>query len=115
MTNKPDHAKIRRWSRHRIDVRLTAFANREAKELKFTGQASDISIGGMAVHVAADLQQGEPVRVELTLPYSRLPLRVDARVNNRTGNRYGLEFVALSIEQRDGIQRLCDTLTLLET
>lgn len=97
-----------------MDVRLTLLVSREGKDLKFSGQASDLGQGGISAHVAVDLNPGDIVTLEFTLPYSRLPLRLSANVSNRNGYRYGLEFVTLSPEQRDGIQRLCDTLTLLE-
>lgn len=97
-----------------MDVRVTVYVKRDGKDLRFTGQASDVCQGGLSAHIPTDLVEGEILGLEFTLPYSRLPLRAEARVSNRNGFRYGLEFRTLTSEQREGIQRLCDTLTLLE-
>ena len=48
--------------------------------------------------------------MELALPMVPFPIRFRALVRYRDGLRHGFEFLALSVAQRDEIQRVCEML-----
>lgn len=105
---------LRRTPRYSVDVRLKLIVTKDGKSAMIHGRGNDISEHGMALFVAHDLEVGQRLEVEFTLPYSRQPLRVRITIRNRTGYRYGAEFVTLSVPQSEEILRLCKALTLLQ-
>ncbi|MBZ5648652.1 MAG: PilZ domain-containing protein [Acidobacteriia bacterium] len=105
---------MRRSPRYTVDVRLRLIVHKSGKNTIVHGRGNDISESGMALFVAHDLEVGDRLEVEFTLPYSRQPLRAGATIRNRNGYRYGVEFLTLSIPQREEILRLCKALTLLQ-
>ena len=64
----------------------------------FQGQCQDLSEAGIGVLVAAELNPSEVVTLNFTL--SSLLFEVRAVVRHRRTCRYGLEFLALSPEQK---------------
>ena len=68
------------------------------------GRAVNVCEHGLAVIVAGELVTGESVAVELELPPLPEPLRTRALVRYQDRLRCGLEFVALSAEQRASIR-----------
>jgi len=68
------------------------------------GRALNLCEGGLAVIVAGELVQGESVGVELDLPLLPEPLRTRALVRYQDRLLCGLEFVALTAEQRASIR-----------
>jgi len=113
--NTPNSEReLRRSPRYTVDVRLRLIVNKDGKNIVLHGRGNDISENGMALFVACDLQLEQRMEIEFTLPYSRQPLRVRIAVRNRNGYRYGVEFMSLSVLQREEILRLCKALTLLQ-
>ena len=49
--------------------------------------------------------------MELSLPMAPFPIKFRALVRYRDGLRHGFEFLALSVAQRDEIQRVCEMLS----
>jgi len=68
------------------------------------GRSVNVCERGVAAIVAAELVTGESVGVELQLPPLAEPLRTRALVRYQDKLRCGLEFVALSAEQRASIR-----------
>jgi TonB family protein len=70
------------------------------------GRVLDLGTGGVSAVLARELQPGESVGVEIQLPDApdRLHARAQVRHNDRL--RCGMEFVALSAEQKTAIQRI---------
>lgn len=68
------------------------------------GRSLNVCERGVAAIVAGELVPGESVGVELQLPPLAEPLRTRATVRYQDRLRCGLEFVALSAEQRDSIR-----------
>jgi TonB family protein len=68
------------------------------------GRSVDVCERGLAAIVAGELVTGESVGVELELPPLPEPLRTRALVRYQDRLRCGLEFVALSAEQRASIR-----------
>ena len=114
MTKRPDHARIRSHGRHKVDVPLSASLTRDGKPMKFSGTVLQFGPGGITAEITADLELGQQLALDFILPYSQVPLKIPATVRNRSAFRYGLEFQDPTPDQRSAIQRLCDTLALLE-
>ncbi len=106
--------ELRRAPRYNVDVRLRLIVCKGGKNVAIHGRGNDISETGMALFVAHELQVGARLEIEFTLPYSRHPMRAGIAIRNRTGYRYGAEFLTLSAPQREEILRLCKALTLIQ-
>src|SRR3954469_10786681 len=68
------------------------------------GRSVNVCERGVAAMVAGELVTGESVGIELQLPLITEPLRTRATVRYQDRLRCGLEFVALSAEQRAAIR-----------
>ncbi len=64
------------------------------------GQANDVSEGGMAAYIPADLTVDDQIEIEIILPYGKKPISFSARVCNRNSFRYGLEFLEVEPASR---------------
>ena len=105
---------LRRTPRYNVDLRIKLTVAKDGKNMMVHGRGNDIGESGMAMFVAHELVVGQRLEVEFTLPYSRQPLRVGIAIRNKTGYRYGVEFLTLSALQKEEINRLCKALTLLQ-
>ena len=90
----------RRWERTKIDVRIrvTYALGKETEQID--GQGHDVSEGGMGTYLPVDLNVDDSVVVELVRRYGQPRISFSAKVSNRNGFRYGLEFVSVEDEQR---------------
>ena len=52
------------------------------------------------------LRMGDQVAVEFTPPFSLPPIRVEAKVCNRAGYHYGVDFLAIDTVQRQCVDQL---------
>jgi hypothetical protein len=110
-TKAAAYSKTRRWRRYKVEVRVKVMlANRGA----VYGQGSDISEGGMALFVPTELDAGQTIKAELTLPYCREKAVLRGVVRNRDGFRYGVEFSALTDHEKVLIQRVCHALAMIQ-
>jgi PilZ domain len=96
----------RRWQRYKVNVPIRVIVSHAMKASIFDGRGTSLSEGGMALFAGAELRPGDQVAVEFTPPFSTPPIRVDARICNRTGYHYGVEFVAVDRRQRDSVALL---------
>jgi len=67
-----------------------------------TGRGTELSHGGMALHTGIDLEPEDLSEVEFLVPD---PLRVMATVRNRSGDYFGLEFLAILPGQASGLPK----------
>ena len=102
----PDSTSIRRWPRYKVNVPIRVIVSRAMKASIFDGRGTSLSEGGMALFAGAELRLGDQVAVEFTPPFSSPPIRVDARICNRTGYHYGVEFLAVDSSQRQSVDQL---------
>ena len=65
------------------------------------GRGSDISEGGLLIFAGVELKDGDEIFVEFTPPYSGEPIRVRSMVRNRSGYKYGVEFLWLNAEEHE--------------
>ena len=102
----PEHISNRRWQRYKVNVPIRVIVLRAMKASIFDGRGTSLSEGGMALFAGAELRPGDYVAVEFTPPFSTPPIRVDARICNRSGYHYGIEFLAQDRRQRDNVALL---------
>jgi len=94
----------RGFNRHPINVPLDLIALRSGVPDNLPGRCTDISEAGVGAVVAGELAAGLQVAVELRLPNVGVPVRARALVRYQSRLRCGLEFVGLSVEQREMIR-----------
>lgn len=94
----------RRVPRFRMDAPLDVTVLRSGIPDTVPGRAVNVCERGIAAILAGELTPGESVGVELRLSTVTEPLRTKATVRYQERLRYGLEFVAISPEQRSTIR-----------
>ena len=111
-----DWGTVRRWKRCRVDVRLKITYWRDNVKTVVFGQGSDVSEGGIAGYIPAELEPGENVEIEMALPYGRTkePLTMKAVIRNRNGFRYGLEYVLVTESVREALLRSLKAMELVQ-
>ena len=100
------YRQSRRWRRHKLDVPIRVIVHGPDKTSLIDGRGNELSEGGMALTAGVELLQGDTVQVEFTPPYSGLPIRQTGIVRNRTGYRYGIEFVVTNTRDAEQVERL---------
>jgi TonB family protein len=94
----------RGFSRHPINVPVDLIALRSGVPENLPGRCTDISEAGVGAVVAGELATGQQVAIELHLPNVGLPVRARALVRYQSKLHCGLQFVGLSMEQREMIR-----------
>ena len=108
---KYDSKTLRRFSRHALDVRVSVHAFRSGQSVSFWGRSSELGEDGIGATLTGELEAGEVVSMELSLPMAPFSLKFRALVRYRDGLRHGFEFLTLSAAPRDEIRRVCETLS----
>src|SRR5258707_13915111 len=70
MSQLEQGSPARRWSRHKIDVRLKVCFPNDGKNDSAFGRANSLSRGGIGAYIPCTIPVGTTVRLELTFPYS---------------------------------------------
>src|SRR6202158_4596417 len=83
---------------------LDVIALRSGVPENLPGRCTDLSEAGVGAVVAGELAADQQVAVELRLPNVGVPVRARALVRYQSRLRCGLEFVGLSMEQREMIR-----------
>lgn len=100
----------RRFSRYALDVRMLVNVFRSGATLSLWGRSHELGEDGIGGTLTGELEPGEVVSMEVSLPLAAYPLKVRALVRYRHGLLHGFEFLALSAEQRSTIARVCEML-----
>jgi hypothetical protein len=108
---KQDSKTLRRFPRHALDVRVSVHAFRSGESVSYWGRTSEIGEDGIGATLTGELEAGEVVSMELSLPMAPFPIKFRALVRYRDGLRHGFEFLTLNAVQRDEIRRVCDALS----
>jgi hypothetical protein len=108
MTQLEQGSSARRWSRHKIDVRLKVSFPNDGKNDSAFGRANSLSRGGIGAYIPCSIPVGTTVRLELTFPYSSTEAKLDAVIRTCEGFRYGLEFTRVSDAMQDMIVKNCN-------
>lgn len=111
--NLPATRPRRRWERHDITIPVTVSTMVSGKRSSFSGQACDMSIGGLRLFLTREIEAGTSVQLEFPLPYHSVDLTIRGVVRNRTGFTHGVEFVNPTSEQQEMIDRTCSVLGLM--
>lgn len=98
---------VRRFRRFKADLRVKIFFSQNNQQQSVIARTYEIGGGGASVYTPIELPSDCEILLELVLPDETEPLRLGARVRNRHGFRYGLEFQDLSDPQRSAIARFC--------
>lgn len=69
-------------------------------------EVEDIGIGGLGLKMRCTALAGDRVRLLLTDPATRQPMRLNAIVRWRGGEQFGLQWVNLSTEQQTWLRSL---------
>src|ERR1700686_5382610 len=99
-----EETRERGFPRHPITVTLDLIALRSGVPENLPGRCTDISEAGVGAVVAGELAAGLHAAVELRLPNVGGPVRARALVRYQARLRCGVEFVGLSVEQREMIR-----------
>ena len=98
------NATRRVFERHPINVPLDLIALRSGVPENLPGRCTDLSETGVGAVVAGELAPGQPVAVDLRLPNVGAPIRARALVRYQSRLSCGLQFVGLTVEQREMIR-----------
>jgi len=111
-----DWTTIRRWKRYRVEIRLKISYWKDGAKVVVFGQGSDVSEGGMAAYIPAELGKGDNLDIEMLLPYSasKDPVIIKVAVRNRNGFRYGLEHTLITESVREALLRSLHALELVQ-
>jgi len=99
-----DETPQRVFTRQPINVPMDLIALRSGVPENIPGRCTDLSEAGVGAVVAGELTTGQQVAVELRLPNVGVPVRARALVCYQSRFHCGLEFVGLSVDQREMIR-----------
>ncbi len=101
---------MRRFTRYALDARISISVFRDGKNFSLWGRSTEFGEDGIGGTLTEELQPGEVVSLELTLPLTPYPLRLRGLVRYRDGLRHGFEFLTRTPEQQSTIKRVCEML-----
>jgi PilZ domain len=101
---------VRRFPRFALDSRIQVRMFQNGEFFDCWGHSTEIGQDGIGATLTGNLASGEVVSLEIPLPLSPYPLKVRAVVRYADGLRYGFEFLALTVTQRDTVRRVCEML-----
>jgi PilZ domain len=67
-------------------------------------QSVNISEGGMAVSTSVPINNGEPVRVQFTIPGHKVPFLAESTICWLKAGQFGVRFVSLPLERKSELQ-----------
>ena len=108
--NLPPTPNPRRFHRYSADIRISIVVFRPHGSASMWGRSTELGEDGIGATLTGEIEPGEVVSMELSLPVTPLPLRLRAITRYRDGLRHGFEFLALSADQRAMLQRACELL-----
>jgi PilZ domain len=100
----------RRYPRFVIDTRMQVKMFQGGEFHTCWGRSTELGEDGIGATLTGDLEAGEIVTLDVTLPLSAYPLTVRAIVRYRQGLHYGFEFLTLNDSQREMLRRVCEML-----
>src|SRR5205807_8218010 len=83
-----DAEEVRRWNRHKIDVRLkVSAALKDGTTNSIFGRGNSLSHGGLGAYIPSSIPVGSTVDIELTFPHSSKEVKLKAVVRSCEGFR----------------------------
>jgi len=105
---------LRRWERYQVKIRTRITLNLNGDTLSFSGEASDVSQGGLSLFIPRELEPGTALRMEFSLPYTSRAMVIRGIVRSRHEFTYGVEFIGATQHQQQTIAQVCKTLQILQ-
>ncbi|HVP64662.1 MAG TPA: PilZ domain-containing protein [candidate division Zixibacteria bacterium] len=99
--------RSRRFLRYEIDVRATVTISDDDGLKKLSVRTIDIAEGGMALVCPVDLPTNSSLQIEVKLPETGDVLKIRGLVRNRSGFRFGIEFLRIRDDQQRIIRQYC--------
>jgi hypothetical protein len=95
----------RRWQRYHFDVPIRLISEHGDRVRVAEGRGTELNEGGLGLYAGIELEIGDRVEVELTVPFYSLSLKLQGVVRNRPGNGYyyGIHFVDTDATQKGEI------------
>jgi PilZ domain-containing protein len=106
--------RMRKFTRYRVNLRITVDIFRSGKKSSLWGRSNEFGEDGVGATLTGEIEAGEVVALELTVPAAAAPLKIRAVVRYRDGLRHGFEFLTKTPAQADLIRRICEHLALRE-
>jgi hypothetical protein len=100
----------RRYPRYQADMRISVQVFRTGEVTSLWGRSNELGEDGVGGTLTGELEPGEVVSLEVSLPLAAYPLKLRALVRYRQGLRHGFEFLAVTSQQRDVLRRVCEML-----
>lgn len=100
----------RRFPRYNADMRLSVQVFRSGEITSLWGRSNELGEDGVGGTLTGELEPGEVVSLEVSLPLAAYPLKLRALVRYRSGLRHGFEFLAVNEQQRSVLRRVCEML-----
>jgi len=107
---KAGSPRPRRFPRYAADVRISLQVFRPTGTVSYWGRSTELGEDGIGGTLTGEVEPGEVVSMELTLPATTYPIKLRALVRYRSGLRHGFEFLALNEQQKDALHRVCEML-----
>jgi len=98
----PDRLE-RRYPRYRTEFPVTLILLSSEGRQTLDAHCRDLSVAGMGVLIAEELNLGEVVALAFALPGSAQPCELRAVLRHRHGYHYGFEFLSLSELQGEAL------------
>ena len=109
-TGSQKYARLRRFERHRYDVRVQVSVFRDGLSADLWGRTNELGLDGIGATLTGALKTGEVVSLEFPIPLAPLVMRVRAIVRYSQGLRCGFEFLIVTSQQRETMRQLCERL-----
>ena len=103
--------RVRRSPRFRVNLSIKLFAVLQQRKCVLQGRTHDLSEEGMAIYIPAELEAGQAVQIEFTIPETNQRLGVHAVVRDSEGFRCGIEFRDLTPVDQAALRRQCEALS----
>jgi hypothetical protein len=107
----PPPSTSRRFPRYPIDIRISVQVFRSSGTTALWGRSNELGEDGIGGTLTGEVEPGEVVSMELSLPLLAYPMKIRGIVRYRMGLRHGFEFLAMNTEQRDALHRVCEMLS----
>ncbi len=85
----------------------------DSRYVDLSGEASDFSATGLCLILTRQLEKGTAITMHLQLPYNSQMMDVRGIVRHRSGFHHGIEFISLTPESKQLLERASKILSLL--
>ena len=107
---KKSWTTARQFPRFQLDVRILVHRFHNGAHVTVWGRSTTLGVEGIGATLTGEMEIGDVVGLEFSVPLSPHPVKLRASVRYRNGFQYGFEFLAVDGSQRQAIQRALDIL-----